>query len=97
MAQNWTRSAQWEEFHREDYLPGPVSSLVEWEVQSWTRSALRVVFRLAEDEDEAVALTDNAIQNRFAHLIGIQTGPVPILQRSTYTCLLYPSPSPRDS
>ena len=78
---------------RFDFTPifpgmGPVSYIFdphEWVILMRLPEVVRVVFRLAEDEDEAVALTDNAIQNRFAHLIGIQTGPVPILQRSTYT------------
>ena len=78
---------------RFDFTPifpgmGPVSYIFdphEWVILMRLPDVVRVVFRLAEDEDEALALTDNAIQNRFAHLIGIQTGPVPILHRSTYT------------
>jgi 3-(3-hydroxy-phenyl)propionate hydroxylase len=78
---------------RFDFTPifpgmGPVSYIFdphEWVILMRLPEVVRVVFRLAEDEDEDLALTDNAIQNRFAHLIGIQTGPVPILQRSTYT------------
>jgi len=78
---------------RFDFTPifpgmGPVSYIFdphEWVILMRLPELVRVVFRLAEDEDEAAALTDNAIQNRFAHLIGIQTGPVPILHRSTYT------------
>ena len=78
---------------RFDFTPifpgmGPVSYIFdphEWVILMRLPDVVRVVFRLAEEEDEAIALTDNAIQNRFAHLIGVQTGPIPILQRSTYT------------
>lgn len=78
---------------RFDFTPifpgmGPVSYIFdphEWVILMRLPDAVRVVFRLAEDEDEAAALTDPSIQNRFAQLIGVQTGPVPVLHRSTYT------------
>ena len=69
---------------RFDFTPifpgmGPVSYIFdphEWVILMRLPEVVRVVFRLAEDEDEAVALTDNAIQNRFASGIFINWGSI---------------------